>query len=396
MAKIVIIHHSGIIGGAGVSLLNTVHTLAPLHDVTVYVSDSPNDIIEQLFQLPKELNIRVLSYGHRIGALTHYSGGDTVKSPRFVYRALLILKQWGFWRTVLRKENPDIVITNSIILSWMSLLPELKRCKSILFVRETIDGTLVKCINRIISKFLHQFNHVVFLSEFDRKSWQFPENKSVIIRNFINKEVLVHSIDRAEASTKLSLHTNSFHVLYVGGVSHMKGFDLVVKAVLSLNEEINTELIVAGVDFNDREAMAGKLSSYENEIKGLIASHPYGNKIHIIGRQNNMSACYAAADVLVVPMRSPHQSRPVFEAGYFSIPVIISDFAHIREDVINGENGFVFRPGNENDLAAKLKILASYPELRRKMGNTNRRMTDRNHTQEASSHALVKLINEDL
>lgn len=396
MAKIVFIHHSGVIGGAGISLINTVRELAPLHDITVFVSDSPDDILSQLRVLQPELNIKVVSYGRRIGALTHYSGGDSVCSPRFIYRALLIPKQWFFWRKAIRKENPDIVITNSMILSWMSRLPEIRSRKSIIFVRETIAGPLTKRINRFIFGLLRRFERVVFLSEFDRQSWHFPVNRSVVIRNFINEKILDRSITRKEASQKLGLRLTSFHVLYVGGVSHMKGFDLAVKAVLELNKEIDTDLIVAGIDFSDREEMAGELSPYESEIQNLIVSHPYGNKIHLVGRQNDMSNCYACADILIVPMRSPHQSRPVFEAGYFSIPVIISDFPHIREDVAIGENGYVFKSGDESDLTAKIKILANNPDLRKKMGDTNRHMTELNHTREASSIALANLINESL
>lgn len=393
MAKVAIIHHSGVIGGAGISLLNTIRALAPIHEVTVYVSDCPTDIIQQLNSLSKELNVKIESYGRRIGALTYYNGGDDLKSPRFYYRASLIAKQWRYWNRTLRRLNPDVVITNSIILSWMSFIPEVKSRASICFVRETIQGRLKSAVNKIIRRFLCKYNRVVFLSDYDRDSWDFPSNQSVVIRNFINVDALDNTIDKEMATERLGLYKDSFHILYVGGVSHMKGFDIAVKSVLELNKEVDAELIVAGVDFEDRKKMGGgELSEYEKGIQTYIDNHEFKNKIHIIGRQMNMSECYAVADVLVVPMRSAHQARPVFEAGHYSVPVVISDFPNIREDVKDNENGVTFEPESVADLIAKLKLLALNNDLCKELGRKNNEMTEKNHSERVSRYAIIKLV----
>lgn len=393
MSRITIIHHSGVIGGAGVSFLNTVKTLAISNEVTVFISDSPKDILAQLTILQKEFDFRIICYGKRIGALTHYSGGDSLMSLRFLYRALLIIKQWNYWNLSINQLKPDIVIINSIILSWMSMLPSIKAVKSICFVRETICGKRYGLFNRLIRKFLDHFDKTVFLSQYDCNSWNLTLNKSIIIKNFINTESLDNSIQRNIASDSLSLRHNSFHVLYVGGISHMKGFDLVVKAVLELNKEIDVELIVAGVNFEDRRQMGGgQLSKYERDIQNYILNHKYRSRIHIIGRQSNMSNCYASSDLLVFPMRSPHQARPVFEAGYYSIPAIITNFENIREAVIDGENGYLFDSENIEQLIEKIKTLAIDNDLRKKMGIRNHYLTILNHSEEENRRAIHKLI----
>lgn len=393
MAKIAIIHHSGVIGGAGVSLINTIKALSSQHEITVFVSDSPDDILKTLKKCQDELGIKVESYGRRIGALTYYNGGDRIFSPRFLYRFSLIIKQWLYWNRTLRELNPDIIITNSIILSWMSLLLEVRRRKSICFVRETICGSIRHSFNKFLRRLLSGFDRVAYLSEFDRESWNFDKTQSEVIRNFIDTSSLDNTISRDSACKLLNLEPASFHVLYVGGVSHMKGFDLAIKSVLNLNESMDIEVIIAGVDFDDRMRMGGgKLSKYETEIQSYILQHQYRSKVHMVGRQLNMSQCYAASDVLIVPMRRVHQSRPVFEAGYYSKPVIISHFPNIKEDVIDGINGLLFKPDNVDDLSNKILQLASDHQLATEIGNRNRQMTEQNHSEASSRRAILNLI----
>lgn len=114
----------------------------------MYVSASPRDIANALYDLAETTDIKVVEYGNRIGAMTHYSGGDKVLSPRFIYRSLLIFKQWHYWNKILKETNPDIVIVNSIILSWMSLLTSLKGKKVyVLYGRQFVGTSIVLLIN---------------------------------------------------------------------------------------------------------------------------------------------------------------------------------------------------------------------------------------------------------
>lgn len=391
MAKILIVHHSGIIGGAGVSLINTVQLLAPDNELTIAVSIEPTDIMSYLENVKESLGINVIGYGRRIGAFTYYSGGDNIFSARLLYRGMLIAKQWLFWNKLVKDINPDIVIVNSVILSWMSLLKEVQKRKSICFVRETINGKLKSIPNRIIRSLLLKFNKVAFLSKYDKNSWQIPDKQAQIIRNSVNSDTLNTSISRSNASAMFGLREQSFHLLYVGGVSEMKGFDLAVKAVLQCKSDV--ELIVAGVSFEDRRKMGGgHLNKYEQAIKTYIAKNDHNNCIRLVGRQMNMSNCYAAADAVVFPMRSPHQARPVFEAGWYSLPVIITDFENIHESVQEGKNGLLFQSNDLLELKQKIDYLASNISESQRMGRCNREHTMTYHTTEMNNELIRKLI----
>lgn len=393
MGKALIIHHSGVIGGAGVSLLNTVRVLSTVDEVTVLVSDAPDDMLRELTALKDSLDIDVISYGRRIGALTGYSGGNRLFSPRFIYRALLILRQWCYWNRLIRKLDPDVVMVNSVVLSWMSLLPEIRKRYSVCFVRETIRGAVTRCYNRIIRDLLLRFGKVAFLSDYDKQSWIFPDVRSVVIKNFVEPSVLDTSISRDEASSDYGLRPESFHLLYVGGVSRMKGFDLAVKAILDCSADV--ELFVAGPDFDYRRKLSGgHLSNYEAGMHSFIEKNDSHHRIHLVGRQMNMSKCYSAADAVVFPMRSPHQARPVFEAGWYSIPIIISDFENVREDVQDGVNGLLFSPDDIRDLSSKIEYLATHPVETESFGKNNWTNTISHHSKEKNNQLILSLIKE--
>lgn len=393
MAKLLFIHHSGIVGGAGVSLRNVLKTVAIDNDVTVYVSSQPDDMVTLLNETSQEIGIKVKDYGRRIGAITYYSGGDSPLRLRFWYRLSLIFKQWNNWNKKIAEENPDIVILNSKILSWMSLLPEIRKRKSICFVRETMKGKERSLLNRLISKMLNKFSEVIFLSDYDRKKEGLKSTKTEVIHNYVEESQFDLNIDRKTASEILGVKPDTFHVLYVGGVSEMKGFDVAVRAILQSGKDV--ELILAGNNFEDAMLARNKeAKSYAQKWYEYIKNNDTDGQIHLVGRQKNMSICYSACDVLLFPMKSPHQSRPAFEAGYFSKPVIITDFENITEFVRDGDNGYTVPADNIKVVSERICYLKNNPHICEYMGRNNRFNTDNLHNKEKNCELIKNIIKE--
>lgn len=388
MSKILIVHHSGLIGGAGISLINKIKELSKKNTVITYI---PNDPVDIKNIISKECrNVEVHEYGRRIGAITYYSGGDGLLSGRFWYRLLLILKQIRYWNQTIENVDPDVVIVNSTVLCWMSLLRSVRKRKSICFVRETKKGFRYSLLNCIIHYMLRQFTKVIFISRFDLENENLPVDKGEVIYNYIDKTRLDNHVSRQEAEQKLGLGHNYFRILFVGGVSQMKGFDLAVDVVNHLNHSV--ELLVAGPSYSDVLASKSKATRrYAINMKNATENN---NKIRIIGKQEDMSNCYASCDLLLFPMRKPHQARPVFEAGYFNKPVIISDFKNIKEFVVDGVNGFLVFPDDTVKICSRVQQLMEDTSLLKIMGEKNRQRTDENHDSEKSVKILTSVIME--
>lgn len=87
--------------------------------------------------------------------------------------------------------------------------------------------------------------------------------------------------------------------------------------------------------------------------------------------QSGMPRTYALADVFVQPSEREARATVVNEAMASSLPVVVSDGTGVwgEGDIVrHGENGFVFRSHDVDDLARALEPLAADPSLRACMG----------------------------
>ena len=110
--KVMMIHHSGLIGGGSISFYNIYMELKKKYDVVLYITDDPPDLLNFL----RERGIEPRTFSFKLGKLTYYSGGNNLLKPRFWYHAFRILFQIKYWKDVIKKENPEMVIVNSKVL----------------------------------------------------------------------------------------------------------------------------------------------------------------------------------------------------------------------------------------------------------------------------------------
>lgn len=99
------------------------------------------------------------------------------------------------------------------------------------------------------------------------------------------------------------------------------------------------------------------------------------DRVRFLGfiNQTELPKIYAMSDLLVVPSINEPWGLVINEAMACSLPVIASDRTGAAADLVrDGENGFVFRAGDREQLAAQLDLLAGDSELRRRMGERSR------------------------
>lgn len=397
--KILMIHHSGLIGGAGVSFYNLWTELKNDYIVTAYVANKPPDFINYL----RKQGLSPNEVSFRMGKLTYYSGGNRLINPKFWYHALNSIFQINYWRRIIKIENPDLVIVNSKVLCWMGLIFKSLGMKSICFVRETIPGDVNSIMNKLMNKMLEQFDLVTFISEFDLMQTKLIAPKTLVLKNSLDINDYMGNIGKSEACSRLNISSEKFNVLFVGGIDRLKGIDVAVEAMRIINDE-DVNLIVAGKDFGyvDRKNFMLKITSlkrhkaikFSENIKRIIKKENLEKRVIFIGVKSDMSLLYSACDVLIFPMKKPHQARPVFEIGVQNKPVIISDFPHIEEFVKHEVNGLKFRPNDASELAKAIIRLKQDSVLLRELGDRNYQLTLKNHIKEINVRKFAKTINE--
>jgi glycosyltransferase involved in cell wall biosynthesis len=68
---------------------------------------------------------------------------------------------------------------------------------------------------------------------------------------------------------------------------------------------------------------------------------------------------FKAADVLALPYRYIYQSGVLFLGYSFGLPVLAADVGSLKEEVVEGETGFVFKPEDAVDLARAIETYFS-------------------------------------
>jgi glycosyltransferase involved in cell wall biosynthesis len=362
MKKIVIFHHSNRIGGAGVSLLNVHKMLQDEYIVKTYIPDKESGL-GLLFQ--KE-GISVNEIKKRVGIICSYSGGSSFYGRTSLKSLIRIRETKKAFQEILNKEKPDIVAVNSMTLAWAGKLIKKNDCKSICFVRETFVNNLgMKYIKHCLNKY---FDSVIFISNYDKDKMSCKAPVSGVVNNCVIKDDYQVNITKKDACGYLGIQ-NEFNILFVGGTNKLKGWNVIERAMEKLTE------------YKIRLIVAGNTEEVENKPN-----------INFLGSRTDMPYIYKACDVLVFPSTSPHQARPVFEAGMMGLPVIISDFRETKEHVIDGENGLTFKPNNAADLALKIEKLYNDNELRERLGKVNKEYALKNHEFGKCKEKLLQLL----
>src|SRR5207249_9834495 len=64
---------------------------------------------------------------------------------------------------------------------------------------------------------------------------------------------------------------------------------------------------------------------------------------------------FKATDVLILPYTHIFQSGVLFLGYSFGLPVIAADVGSLKEEIIEGKTGFIFKPQDSSDLASKIE-----------------------------------------
>ena len=371
--KILIVHHCDSWGGAGVSLKDCCEMLLNKHQVTVCLPYANSEVAKQLKELRE---VSIVSLEQKIGMVSAYSGGPKLFSRTFLKNYLDVFKCRKTLEKILIDGGYNLVILNSITLSWISKLTYNNNVPCICYIRETKAPHVGFYFARsYINKYCQG---VLYISNNDMETMGISCTKQRVVKDCIKIDKYVIKKKNNSIFEKYHLKSNMFYIIFCGGTDSLKGYEVIVNAMEKLINYPDIRLLVVGSCDKDKVVQRD-------------------NIIHI-GRIINMSEIFSIGDILVFPSTSPHQARPVFEAGAFRLPVIISDYKETREEVRNNVNGLLFEPLNSVDLAEKIIVLYKNEKLRIELGENNFRNAEQYHSFNNCSSVLnsfVKFVGED-
>jgi glycosyltransferase involved in cell wall biosynthesis len=97
-----------------------------------------------------------------------------------------------------------------------------------------------------------------------------------------------------------------------------------------------------------------------------------------LASDEELREAYLRADVFCMPGTAELQSLVTLEAMSASTPVVLADAMALPHLVRDGDNGFLFRPNDRDDLASKIGAILELPEAERlAMGKVSHEMVQK-------------------
>ena len=253
------------------------------------------------------------------------------------------------------KINPDIIMTQTIVIPWGMISSIILNKPHIWNVREF--GEKDHGYN-----FYYPFKEV--LNMINKSSSYITtcgrEVKNVLFPNLDDNKInIAYSHIKLDKNIKLNIKTsrlnNSISLVIPGMIVQSKGQIEAVKAIDELVNKRhykNIELLIIG----------SMNSVYVNEIKSFIIKKGLSKFIIIRGFQDNISEVIYNSDIVLICSRMEAFSRIPVEALLLEKPIIASCSGGNIEIIKDAVNGYLYKQGDYYDLADKIEYYLLNPD----------------------------------
>lgn len=250
---------------------------------------------------------------------------------------------------IMRKLNPDIVITNTIAIPSGSIAAFILRKKHIWYIHEFgkedhnfnfIFGTWLS--GKLISNLS---NRVIINSlAVQEKYKKFINNKKL---KMLYYAVEVEVSDLKELNSEIFSDNNPMKVVIIGRVSISKGQMEAIKAIeyLVIKKRYYVTLTIIGANFDN----------YSNEIRNYIKKNKIEKYINLIDFNSDPLNLVLKFDICLNCSINEAFGRITIEAMKVGLPVIASDMGGNLELIKIFDNGLLYKQGNYFSLSEKVE-----------------------------------------
>jgi len=177
-----------------------------------------------------------------------------------------------------------------------------------------------------------------------------------VISNGIDLKKFTPGERSEQVLQRLNLPLDRQIVLHVNRLYNEKRIDVLLDAAAKMKSNAHIALAGAGPLEADLREQAERLN--------------LGDRVSFLGfvRDADLLALRRSSDVFVIPSEAELQSLSTMEAVACGLPVVAANSYALPELVHHGENGYLFQPGNSDELASYVDKLLADPALRTKMG----------------------------
>lgn len=176
--------------------------------------------------------------------------------------------------------------------------------------------------------------------------------------DFLEAETSLSGVHAISCGIDAALYTPSFqkrtgnNIVFVGRVSGEKHIDVLLRAIAAIDPALDVKLeIVGGGD-------------QMNQLKQMAKDLGIADRVNFTGyvTDEELRAALTRATVFAMPSIAELQSIATMEAMASALPIVAADAMALPHLVHEGQNGYLFTPGDSADLAARLSEVLTLPD----------------------------------
>lgn len=295
----------------------------------------------------------------------HYLSLEVQPGPWPLLKAVLAL------RRLLKEESFDVVetsqITPTMIACWACWGLRTAHVAGIhdVFSRARYNSTKHK-----LWRFSVRGNRCArfyAISEYVRTHWtayaNTPPEKTALVLNAIPADCFEAVPDRDGVRRELGLPIDARIALFVGRMLKRKGIDTILEGLGPMLDRENLHLVYIGEWGYSPEHFFSDEDRLQTSMLEMVATEPWGARVHFLGRRGDVPRLMASSDVLVHPARIEGFGLVLAEALAAGLPVVASNVEGIPE-VLEGTDSLQVSPNNPKAVAdAVLETLHRSPEV---------------------------------
>jgi N-acetyl-alpha-D-glucosaminyl L-malate synthase BshA len=161
-----------------------------------------------------------------------------------------------------------------------------------------------------------------------------------VIRNFVNCDVYVRNPELVSAMRGRYAAPDERLLVHLSNFRPVKRIRDVVEVFARVAREVPARLMLIG-DGPDRS-----VAEY------LARQHKIQDRVHFIGKQDNVNELLPLADLMVMPSEMESFGLAALEAMACGVPTIATDVGGVPELIENGRNGLLFGVGDVDSMSA--------------------------------------------
>lgn len=196
----------------------------------------------------------------------------------------------------------------------------------------------------------HIFVHTEKMKEELCQDFGVDASRISVIPFGINNAVPNTSLTPQAAKAKLGISATTKTILFFGRITPYKGLEYLIAAFRKLASANNDyRLVIAG--------RPDRCEEYWNAIREDLRDDVASGRVLLRASyipDEETEVYFKAADVLVLPYKEIYQSGVLFLAHSFGLPVIAADVGSLKDDIVEGDTGYLFTPGGIDSLAETL------------------------------------------